>query len=233
MPQPTDPSPHEISALLIEERSFPPSAAFTAAAHAADPEAFWAGFARELDWITPFTTVLEWQSPDAKWFGGGRLNVAANCLDRHVRTARRNKAAIIWEGEPGDRRTLTYYDLYRDVNAFAHVLRGLGVKKGDRVALYMPLIPELAIAMLACARLGAVHSVVFGGFSSESLRDRINDAQATVLVTADGGWRRGQVVPLKQMAAEALTGTPSIKDVIVVQRLHGSPVEIHIKEGRD
>ena len=150
MPQPTDPSPHEISALLTEERSFPPSAAFTAAAHAndpgvyaraaADPEAFWAGFARELDWITPFTTVLEWQSPDAKWFGGGRLNVAANCLDRHVRTARRNKAAIIWEGEPGDRRTLTYFDLYRDVNAFAHVLRKLGVKKGDRVALYLSLI---------------------------------------------------------------------------------------------
>jgi acetyl-CoA synthetase len=197
MSKPTDPSSPEISALLTEKRTFPPPPAFAAAAHvnapgvyaraAADPEAFWAGFARELEWITPFTSVLEWQSPDAKWFGGGRLNVSANCVDRHVRTARRNKAAIIWEGEPGDRRTLTYFDLYRDVNAFAQVLKGLGVKKGDRVALYMPLVPELAIAMLACARVGAVHSVVFGGFSSESLRDRINDSQCSVLVTADGG----------------------------------------------
>src|SRR6188472_311242 len=233
MPQPTDPSPHEISALLIEERSFPPSAAFTAAAHAADPEAFWAGFARELDWITPFTTVLEWKSPDAKWFGGGRLNVAANCLDRHVRTARRNKAAIIWEGEPGDRRTLTYYDLHRDVNAFAHVLRGLGVKKGDRVALYMPLVPELAIAMLACARLGAVHSVVFGGFSAEALRVRIVDQQASVLVTADGGYRRGHIVHLKKMADEALRGTPSIQHVVVVQRDRHAPIPVEMKPGRD
>ena len=243
MPQPTDPSSPEISALLTEDRTFPPSAAFTAAAHAndpavyaraaADPEAFWAGFANELEWITPFTRVLEWASPDAKWFGGGRLNVAANCLDRHVRTARRNKAAIIWEGEPGDRRTLTYFDLYRDVNAFAHVLRGLGVKKGDRVALYMPLIPELAIAMLACARLGAVHSVVFGGFSSESLRDRINDSQCSVLVTADGGYRRGQLVPLKQMADEALKDTPSIRHVVVVQRDQTARFPVHIQEGRD
>jgi acetyl-CoA synthetase len=243
MPQPTDPSSHEISALLIEERTFPPSAAFTAAAHAndpavydraaGDPEAFWAGFANELEWITPFTRVLEWASPDAKWFGGGRLNVAANCLDRHVRTARRNKAAIIWEGEPGDRRTLTYFDLHRDVNAFAHVLRGLGVKKGDRVALYMPLVPELAIAMLACARLGAVHNVVFGGFSSESLRDRINDSQCSVLVTADGGYRRGQLVPLKQMADEALTDTPSIRHVVVVQRDQTARFPVHIHEGRD
>ena len=243
MPQPTDPSSPEISALLTEDRTFPPSAAFTAAAHANDPavyaraaddpEAFWAGFANELEWITPFTRVLEWASPDAKWFGGGRLNVAANCLDRHVRTARRNKAAIIWEGEPGDRRTLTYFDLYRDVNAFAHVLRGLGVKKGDRVALYMPLIPELAIAMLACARLGAVHSVVFGGFSSESLRDRINDSQCSVLVTADGGYRRGQLVPLKQMADEALKDTPSIRHVVVVQRDQTARFPVHIQEGRD
>jgi acetyl-CoA synthetase len=243
MPQPIDPSSPEISALLTEERTFPPSAAFTAAAHAndpavyaraaADPEAFWAGFANELEWITPFTRVLEWASPDAKWFGGGRLNVSANCLDRHVRTARRNKAAIIWEGEPGDRRTLTYFDLYRDVNAFAHVLRGLGVKKGDRVALYMPLIPELAIAMLACARLGAIHSVVFGGFSSESLRDRINDSQCSVLVTADGGYRRGQLVPLKQMADEALKDTPSIRHVVVVQRDQTARFPVHIQEGRD
>ena len=161
--------------------------------------------------MQPWTQVLEWKPPHAKWFVGGQLNVSANCLDRHVRTARRNKAAIIWEGEPGDRRTLTYFDLHRQVCQFANVLKSLGVKKGDRVALYMPLVPELAIAMLACARIGAVHSVVFGGFSAESLRDRINDAQATVLVTADGGYRRGQIVPLKQMADEALRDTPSIR----------------------
>ena len=146
---------------------------------------------------------------------------------------RRNKAAFIWEGEPGDRRTLTYFDLYRQVCQFANVLKSLGVKKGDRVALYLPLIPELAIAMLACARIGAVHSVVFGGFSAESLRDRINDSSCKVLVTADGGWRRGQIVPLKQTADEALKDTPSIEHVVIVQRLHGSPMPIHVKEGRD
>src|SRR5262245_24470779 len=242
MSKPTDPHA-EISALLTEDRSFPPPPAFAAAAHvndpavyaraAADPEAFWAGFARELDWITPFTKVLEWQSPDAKWFGGGRLNASANCLDRHIRSARRNKAAIIWEGEPGDRRTLTYFDLYREVCQFANVLKSLGVKKGDRVALYLPLIPELAIAMLACARIGAVHSVVFGGFSSEALRDRINDQKACLLVTADGGYRRGQIVPLKQTADEALRDTPSIKNVIVVQRQAGAPFPVHVQEGRD
>src|SRR3982751_4437474 len=164
----------EIEALLNEDRSFAPSDEFRSRAlvsdpaiyekAAADPEAFWAGFAEELEWIKPWTRVLDWQAPDAKWFVEGKLNASANCLDRHIRTARRNKAAIIWEGEPGDRRTLTYFDLYRDVNTFANVLKSLGVKRGDRVALYLPLIPELAIAMLACARIGAVHSVVFGGF---------------------------------------------------------------------
>jgi acetyl-CoA synthetase len=218
----------EIDALLNEARTFPPSNAWRERAlandpaiyahAAADPEAFWAGFARELEWVQPWTTVLEWNAPHAKWFVGGKLNASANCLDRHVRTARRNKAAIIWEGEPGDRRTLTYFDLHRDVSRFANVLKSLGVRKGDRVALYLPLVPELAIAMLACARIGAVHSVVFGGFSAESLRDRINDAAATVLVTADGGFRRGQVVPLKRMADEALRETPSIKHVVVVRR---------------
>ena len=233
----------EIEALLREDRSFAPSDEFRSralvsdsaiyAAAAKDPEAFWAGFAKELEWITPWSKVLEWNPPDAKWFVGGQINIAANCLDRHVRTARRNKAAFIWEGEPGDRRTLTYFDLYRQVCQFANVLKSLGVKKGDRVALYLPLIPELAISMLACARIGAVHSVVFGGFSAESLRDRINDSSCKVLVTADGGWRRGQVVPLKQTADEALEETPSIEHVVVVQRLHGSPLPIHVKEGRD
>ncbi len=208
----------EIDALLREDRTFDPSPEFRARATvndpevyaraAANPEAFWEGFARELEWIEPWSQVLDWQPPHAKWFVGGKLNVSANCLDRHVRTWRRNKAAFVWEGEPGDRRTLTYFDLYREVCQLANVLKGLGIRKGDRVALYMPLVPELAIAMLACARIGAVHSVVFGGFSAESLRDRINDAQARLLITADGGYRRGAIVPLKQMADEALRETP-------------------------
>jgi acetyl-CoA synthetase len=233
----------EIEALLKEDRSFAPSNEFTSQAlisdpaiyeqAATDPEGFWAGFAKELEWIKPWSKVLDWNPPDAKWFVGGKINISANCLDRHVRTARRNKAAFIWEGEPGDRRTLTYFDLYRQVCQFANVLKKLGVKKGDRVALYLPLIPELAIAMLACARIGAIHSVVFGGFSAESLRDRINDSKCKVLVTADGGWRRGQVVPLKQTADEALKETPSIEHVVIVQRMHGSPVQVHVKEGRD
>ncbi len=236
-------APPEIADLLQEDRTFAPPAEFRAQANVRDeevyaraerdPEAFWAGFAQELEWSSPWSRVLEWNPPHAKWFVGGTLNASVNCVDRHVRGPRRNKAALVWEGEPGDRRTLTYFDLYRQVSQFANVLKSLGVRRGDRVAIYLPLIPELAIAMLACARIGAVHSVVFGGFSSESLRDRINDAQCTLLITADGGWRRGQVVPLKKMADEALTGTPSIKNVVVVQRLHGSPVEVHVKEGRD
>jgi acetyl-CoA synthetase len=233
----------EIDALLKEDRRFPPTAEWRRTAHvtdasiyqraSADPERFWADFARELEWMQPWSRVLEWKSPHAKWFVGGKLNASVNCIDRHIRTERRNKAAIVWEGEPGDRRTLTYWDLHRQVSTFANVLKSLGVKRGDRVALYLPLIPELAIAMLACARIGAVHSVVFGGFSAESLRDRINDAKAVLLVTADGGYRRGHVVPLKQMADEALKDTPSIQHVIVVQRQAGAPIPVDVKEGRD
>ena len=222
------PSHPEIDALLKEQRVFPPPAEFRAAARvhdpaiydraAKDPESFWAEFARELEWISPWSHVLEWTPPYAKWFVGGKLNVSANCLDRHVQAGRGDRPAFLWEGEPGDRRTLTYGELLADVCRFANVLKKLGVRKGDRVALYLPLIPELAIAMLACARIGAVHSVVFGGFSAEALRDRINDAEATVLVTADGGYRRGQFIPLKRMADEALRETPSIQHVVVVRR---------------
>jgi acetyl-CoA synthetase len=233
----------EFDDLLREGRTFPPPAAFKTQAVAADegvyaeaardPEAFWARLAGELEWSRPWTTVLDWQPPHAKWFVGGQLNASVNCLDRHVRSARRNKAAIIWEGEPGDRRTLTYFDLHREVSTFANVLKSLGARKGDRVAIYMPLVPELAIAMLACARVGAVHSVVFGGFSAESLRDRINDAQAKVLITADGGYRRGHIVALKAIADEALQGTPSIEHVVVLKRGGDKPIPVVMKEGRD
>ncbi|MBI2221096.1 MAG: acetate--CoA ligase [Acidobacteria bacterium] len=234
----------EIHALLDEKRNFPPSDAWRKNAlvndpaiydrAAADPEAFWGELSKEVDWIRPWDRVLEWEPPHARWFVGGKLNVSANCLDRHLRTARRNKAAIIWEGEPGERRTLTYFDLYREVSRFANALKSLGVKRGDRVAIYLPMMPELPIAMLACARIGAVHSVVFGGFSSESLRDRINDAKAVVLITADGGYRRGQLVPLKQMADEALSDTPSIRHVVVVQRQPGGTTfPVRIQQGRD
>ena len=235
--------PVEIADLLQEDRSFPPPAEFRAQANIndpgiyeraeKDPEAFWASFASELEWFTKWSTVVEWKPPHAKWFIGGTINASVNCVDRHVRGPRRNKAALIWEGEPGDRRTLTYFDLYRQVNQFANVLKSLGVKRGDRVAIYLPLIPELAIAMLACARVGAAHSVVFGGFSSDSLRDRINDAQCNLLITADGGWRRGSIVPLKQMADEALKGTPSITNVVVVKRLGDGQAQVHVQEGRD
>jgi acetyl-CoA synthetase len=239
--QPHDAHP-EIDALLREDRAFPPTEAFRNQAHvrderiyaeaARDPEAFWETFARELEWSRPWTKVLDWKPPHAQWFVNGKLNASVNCLDRHIRTARRNKAAIIWEGEPGDRRTLTYYDLHREVCQFANVLKSLGVTRGDRVALYLPLIPELAIAMLACARLGAVHSVVFGGFSAESLRDRINDAKARLLVTADAGFRRGGLVQLKKVADEALADTPSIEHAIIIRRGH-SDITVTMREGRD
>jgi acetyl-CoA synthetase len=232
----------EIDALLREERAFPPSEAFRAQANvrdprvyedaARDPEGFWETFARELEWSQPWTKVLEWNPPHAKWFVGGKINASVNCLDRHLKGARRNKAALIWEGEPGDRRTLTYHDLHREVCQFANVLKSRGIKRGDRIAIYLPLVPELAIAMLACARIGAVHSVVFGGFSAESLRDRINDAQARMLITGDGGYRRGNIVPLKKIADEALSDTPSIEHVVVVRRGFGD-ISAHMQEGRD
>ena len=230
----------EIEALLQEGRRFAPPDSFREKATvgdesvyrkaAEDREGFWARMAGELEWTKPWSKVLEWEPPNARWFVDGKLNVSVNCVDRHVRTWRRNKAALIWEGEPGDTRTLTYWDLYREVNRFGNVLRKLGVGKGDRVAIYLPMIPELPIAMLACARVGAVHNVVFGGFSAESLRDRINDAQAKLVITADGGYRRGNVIPLKKMADEALDGTPSVENVVVVNR---GGFEINFQKGRD
>lgn len=232
----------EIDALLNETRKFPPPEAFKRGAlvsndelYKKDFETFWAEEARKLEWIKPWNKVLEWNPPHAKWFVGGKLNVAANCVDRHIRGAQKNKAALIWEGEPGDRRTLTYWELYAEVTKFANVLKKFGVKKGDRVAIYLPLIPEAAISMLACTRIGAIHSVVFGGFSPESLRDRINDAECKLLITADGGYRRGQVIPLKRNSDKAIEGCPSIRNVIVVQRRPGSIDDsfAEIREGRD
>ena len=217
-----------IEALLLEKRQFPPPKAFREQANVGDPsvyrkadrdfQKFWAGFARELSWYKTWKRVLDWKPPYAKWFVGGKLNASVNCLDRHVLGPRKNKAALIWEGEPGDQRILTYHELLREVARFGNVLKSLGIRKGDRVTLYMPMIPELPIAMLACARIGAIHSVVFGGFSAESLKDRINDQGAKVLVTADGGWRRGNVVPLKKISDEALADTPTIEAVVVVKR---------------
>ncbi len=235
----------QLATLLNEQRRFPPPTEFAKqatagpelyAAAATDRIGFWAEQARTLDWIAPWHTVLEWKLPHVKWFLGGKLNVSANCLDRHLTSARRNQAALIWEGEPGDRRVLTYWDLAREVNRAANALKALGVKRGDRVAIYLPLIPAAAIAMLACTRIGAVHSVVFGWFSSESLRDRINDAQAVAVITSDGGYRRGQIVPLKRFADQAVAECPSIKHVVVVQRLQGTALAeagAAMKPGRD
>jgi acetyl-CoA synthetase len=229
-----------IETLLDEQRSFAPPAAFQAAAHVRDEtpyeqarrdrEGYWASWAKQLEWIRPWDRVLEWNPPHAKWFVGGQLNASANCLDRHVKAGRGSRVALIWEGEPGETRRLTYADLLAEVQKFANVLKGLSVKKGDRVAIYLPMVPEVAVAMLACARIGAVHTVVFGGFSAESLRDRINDAEAKVLITADGGYRRGSVVPLKQNADDAISGTPSIAHVVVLKRTGQS---VPMQAGRD
>ncbi|MDE2238068.1 MAG: AMP-binding protein, partial [Elusimicrobia bacterium] len=226
------PEPAKISVLLKEGRRFKPLPEFSRRAHvnsraalerlrrqaARDPEGFWAAQARSLEWIKPWRKTLDWRPPRARWFLGGRLNVSANCLDRHLAGPLRQKAALIWEGEPGEVRTFTYQQLHGEVCRFANVLKSLGVRRGDRVAIYMPMIPEAAVAMLACARIGAPHSVVFAGFSAEALRDRINDAAAKLVVTADGGWRRGNVVRLKDAVDAAVAQAPTIEHVVVVKR---------------
>jgi acetyl-CoA synthetase len=221
-----------IESTQIETRVFPPSAEFSANAHiksfeeyeklyaeaAENPVAFWEKQAESLDWFQKWDVGLEWNEPHAKWFVGGKLNISSNCLDRHLKTWRKNKAAIIWEGEPGEIRTLTYLQLYRQVCKFANVMKKLGVTKGDRVALYMPLIPELSIAMLACARIGATHTVIFGGFSADAIRDRVNDGECKMIVTADGGYRRGSEIKLKPIVDEAVEQTPCVKHVVVFKR---------------
>jgi acetyl-CoA synthetase len=229
-----------IDALLSEKRVFQPPSEFTARALVndreiydraeADQEAFWAEQAERLTWFKRWDTVMEWTPPWVKWFVGGQLNASYNCLDRHVEAGGGDKVAFHWEGEPGEKRSITYRELYEEVCRFANALRSLGVRKGDRVAIYLGMIPELPVAMLACARIGAAHSVVFGGFSAESLKDRINDAEARVLVTADGGYRRGSVVPLKANADEAVAECPSIEHVVTVRRTGG---EHAFTPGRD
>ncbi len=199
----------------------------------ADPEGFWTEAANRLDWFKPWDTVLEWDAPWAKWFVGGQLNASYNCVDRHANGARATKPAIVWEGEPGDTRVLTYSDLYDEVNKFAAVLLDLGVTMGDRVAFYMPMIPELAIGLLACARIGAPHTVIFGGFSAEALRDRIIDSGAKLVVTADGGWRRGSVVPLKDTTDAAVAQTLTIEHVLVIQRVGPDVKPVAMQTGRD
>lgn len=231
-----------IEDLLKEKRTFSPRKEFVENANVksesvykkaqGNRELFWEGFAKELDWYKKWKKVMDWKAPHSKWFVGGKVNVSYNCIDRHIKTSRKNKAAIIWEGEPGDSRVITYWDLFREVNKFANVLKKLGVKKGDRVTIYLPMIPEAAVAMLACARIGAPHSVVFGGFSPDSLRDRMNDSQAKILITSDGGYRRGSIVPLKKNADEALMDSPTVDNVVVVKRV-GEKAHAQMREGRD
>jgi len=233
-----------IESVLTEERVFPPPPEFAANAHiksfeeyetlyaeaAVDPQSFWAKQADSLHWFQKWDAVLEWNEPFAKWFVGGKLNISYNCLDRHLTTSRKNKAAIIWEGETGEIKTITYLQLHQEVSRFANVLKSLGVKTGDRVALYMPLVPALAVAMLACARIGATHTVIFGGFSADAIRDRVNDCQCKVIVTADGGYRRGAEIKLKDVVDEAVEHCPGVTDVVVYQRT-GS--QIKMRPGRD
>ena len=236
-----------IESVLQEKRLFSPSPDFSQSAHIksledykklyeqakADPEKFWAQLAeQELHWFQKWDTVIDWQPPFGNWFVNGKINISYNCLDRHLTTWRKNKAAIIWEGEPGDFRTITYAQLHREVCQFANSLKHLGVHKGDRVGIYMPMVPEAAIAMLACARIGAPHSVVFGGFSAEALRERLIDAEAKVVITADGGWRKDVIVPLKPQVNKALAdnAVPTVKNVVVVKR---TAQDVSMVEGRD
>jgi acetyl-CoA synthetase len=234
-----------ITSVSRESRVFKPSAEFKNQANLGSyaayrrmylesvnaPDKFWAKQATEhLVWRKPFKRVLDWQPPHAKWFVGGKLNVSENCLDRHLGTARENKAAIIFEGEPGDVRTITYKQLHFHVCRLAHILENAGIKPGDRIGIYLPMIPEAVIAMLACARVGAVHTVIFGGFSAEAIKDRMNDCKAKLIITADGGWRRGKIIELKANVDKALEGAPSVQTVLVVKRC-GNPVTM--VEGRD
>jgi acetyl-CoA synthetase len=230
--------------VMKEERLFPPSEEFASRARigsmeeyeklwseaAADPATFWGNLAGELHWFKPYKKVLEWNEPFAQWFVDGQTNVSYNCLDAHLNTPRANKAAIIWEGEPGDVRVLTYRMLHREVSKFANCLKSLGIQKGDVVSLYMPMIPELAIAMLACTRIGAVHSIVFGGFSAEAIADRNNDASVKLQITADGGWRRGKQLPLKETVDTALEKSPTVQKCVVLRR---TGQDVSMKEGRD
>ena len=234
----------DIQSVLSEKRKFPPSPEFSSRASIKsleeydalcrraeqDPEAFWGECGKQLSWFKPFHKVLEWKLPFAKWFLGGKINASYNCLDRHLSGPRRNKAALIWEGEPGDSRIFTYQMLADEVGRCANALKHLGVKAGDRIGIYMPLIPEAAIAMLACARIGAIHSVVFGGFSAEALADRLNDAEAKLVITADAGWRRGQQVELKNNVDEALKRAGSVEKCLIVRR---TGAKIDFKKGRD
>jgi acetyl-CoA synthetase len=233
-----------ITSVLKETRSFPPSAEFSGQAHIKslaeyeslwqranqDPEGFWAEQAESLSWFRKWDKVLAWKEPHAQWFAGGKINVSYNCLDRHLQGPRKNKAALIWEGEPGDTRVLRYQDLHREVCKFANVLKSVGLKAGDRVTIYLPMIPEAVIAMLACARIGATHSVIFGGFSADAVADRNNDAKARLVITADGGWRRGKVVPLKQNVDAALDKSPTVEKCIVFNRCNQ---QVTMKGGRD
>jgi len=229
-----------IDSLLKEREQYPPPASFRGGAWvrdeqfardaAKDPERFWSERAKEFDWSRTWSKLLEWKPPFARWFVGGTINVSQNCVDRHARSARRNKAAIIWEGEPGEKRVLTYAMLSREVNRFANVLKALDVERGDRVTIYMPMIPELPIAMLACARIGAIHSVIFGGFSAKAIHDRVEDAESEVIVTADGGYRRGNIVPLKRTVDEAVADLPVVRHVVVYLRTN-EPVPM--QAGRD
>ena len=242
----SEPHRREIDVLLSEERTYEPPAEFRAAAHvadlvpyeraSADPEQYWASCAEELHWFRRWDRVLEWDPPFARWFVGGRINASYNCLDRHLETSRAEKTALLWEGEPGDTRSYSYRELHEEVCRFANAMKELGVRRGDRVAIYLPMVPEAAVAMLACARIGAPHSVVFGGFSPQSLRDRIEDASAKLLITADGGYRRGAIIPLKKNGDEAIAGLDVVENVVVVKRHPdggGEEIPTEMVEGRD